>query len=158
MRLKQERERPQPIRTIGRELSRSCFRNSRHRLRAAISIPVYEETGSAQRRSDEHRAPALGFTVQLSCGSAIAAQYPTPAQNAAKKYASFFDFLEELLLAEHELRRARAREKFGGRTEARPDFNASEACFTRHCRLPCPRSILTLYAASALWQPNFIGF
>ena len=42
----------------------------------------------------------------------IAAQYPALAQNAAEKRTSFTDFLEELLVAERESRRARAREMF----------------------------------------------
>lgn len=39
----------------------------------------------------------------------IAAQYPALAQTAAEKRTSFTDFLEELLVAERESRRARAR-------------------------------------------------
>ena len=42
----------------------------------------------------------------------IAAQYPALAQTAAEKRTSFTDFLEELLVAERESRRARAREMF----------------------------------------------
>ena len=42
----------------------------------------------------------------------IAAQYPALVQNAAEKRTSFTDFLEELLVAERESRRARAREMF----------------------------------------------
>src|SRR5579859_1965390 len=42
----------------------------------------------------------------------IAAQYPALAQSAAEKRTSFTDFLEELLVAERESRRARAREMF----------------------------------------------
>ena len=42
----------------------------------------------------------------------VAAQYPALAQNAAEKCTSFTDFLEELLVAERESRRARAREMF----------------------------------------------
>ena len=42
----------------------------------------------------------------------IAAQYPALAQNAAERRASFTDFLVELLVAERESRRARAREMF----------------------------------------------
>jgi DNA replication protein DnaC len=42
----------------------------------------------------------------------IAAQYPALAQTAAEKLTSFTDFLEELLVAERESRRARAREMF----------------------------------------------
>src|SRR6204780_2340568 len=42
----------------------------------------------------------------------IAAQYPALAQTAAAKPTSFTDFLEELLVAERESRRARAREMF----------------------------------------------
>jgi DNA replication protein DnaC len=42
----------------------------------------------------------------------IAAQYPALAQTAAERRASFTDFLEELLVAERESRRARAREMF----------------------------------------------
>ena len=42
----------------------------------------------------------------------IAAQYPALAQTAAEKRTSFTDFLEELLMAERESRRARAREMF----------------------------------------------
>jgi DNA replication protein DnaC len=43
---------------------------------------------------------------------AIAAQYPALAQQAAERYSSFSDFLETLLMAERESRRARAREMF----------------------------------------------
>jgi DNA replication protein DnaC len=42
----------------------------------------------------------------------IAAQYTALAQNAAEKGTSFTDFVEELLVAERESRRARAREMF----------------------------------------------
>ena len=42
----------------------------------------------------------------------VAAQYTALAQKAAEKRASFTDFIEELLLAERESRRARAREMF----------------------------------------------
>ena len=42
----------------------------------------------------------------------VAAQYTALAQRAAEKPASFSDFLEELLTAERESRRARAREMF----------------------------------------------
>ncbi len=42
----------------------------------------------------------------------IAAQYSALAQKAAEKHASFTDFVEELLGAERESRRARAREMF----------------------------------------------
>ena len=42
----------------------------------------------------------------------IAAQYTALAQNAAEKHISFSDFVEELLVAERESRRARAREMF----------------------------------------------
>jgi DNA replication protein DnaC len=42
----------------------------------------------------------------------VAAQYPALAQNAAEKRTSFTDFLEELLVAERESRRVRAREMF----------------------------------------------
>jgi DNA replication protein DnaC len=42
----------------------------------------------------------------------IAAQYPALAQNDAEKRTSFTYFLEELLVAERESRRARAREMF----------------------------------------------
>jgi DNA replication protein DnaC len=44
--------------------------------------------------------------------SGIAAQYTALAQNAAEKGTSFTDFVEELLVAERESRRARAREMF----------------------------------------------
>src|SRR6202789_3717185 len=42
----------------------------------------------------------------------IATQYPSLAQTAAEKRTSFTDFIEELLTAERESRRARARELF----------------------------------------------
>jgi DNA replication protein DnaC len=42
----------------------------------------------------------------------VAAQYPALAQKAAEKRTSFTDFVEELLVAEREARRARAREMF----------------------------------------------
>jgi DNA replication protein DnaC len=42
----------------------------------------------------------------------VTAQYTTLAQNAAEKGTSFTDFVEELLVAERESRRARAREMF----------------------------------------------
>ena len=42
----------------------------------------------------------------------IAAQYTALAQKAAEKHLSFTDFVEELLAAERETRRARAREMF----------------------------------------------
>src|SRR6516225_8433268 len=42
----------------------------------------------------------------------IAAQYSALAQKAAEKQISFTDFVEELLAAERESRRARAREMF----------------------------------------------
>jgi DNA replication protein DnaC len=42
----------------------------------------------------------------------VAAQYTALAQNAAEKRTSFTDFLEELLVAERESRRTRAREMF----------------------------------------------
>src|ERR1700738_1842894 len=42
----------------------------------------------------------------------VAAQYSALAQTAAEKRTSFTDFLEELLVAERESRRARAREMF----------------------------------------------
>lgn len=42
----------------------------------------------------------------------IAAQYTALAQKAAEKQLSFTDFVEELLAAERESRRARAREMF----------------------------------------------
>jgi hypothetical protein len=42
----------------------------------------------------------------------IAAQYTALAQKAAEQHTSFTDFIEELLLAERESRRARARELF----------------------------------------------
>ena len=42
----------------------------------------------------------------------IAAQYPALAQTAAEKRTSFTDFLEVVLVAERESRRARAREMF----------------------------------------------
>jgi DNA replication protein DnaC len=44
--------------------------------------------------------------------SAIANQYPALAQQAAEQHSSFSDFLEALLVAERESRRARAREMF----------------------------------------------
>jgi DNA replication protein DnaC len=44
--------------------------------------------------------------------SAIGAQYSVLAQQAAEQHSSFTDFLESLLLAERESRRARAREMF----------------------------------------------
>jgi DNA replication protein DnaC len=42
----------------------------------------------------------------------VAAQYTALAQKAAEKHTSFTDFVEELLSAERESRRARAREMF----------------------------------------------
>ena len=42
----------------------------------------------------------------------VAAQYAALAQKAAEKRTSFTDFVEELLVAERESRRARAREMF----------------------------------------------
>ena len=42
----------------------------------------------------------------------VAAQYTALAQKAAEKHISFTDFVEELLTAERESRRARAREMF----------------------------------------------
>jgi len=42
----------------------------------------------------------------------VAAQYTALAQQAAEKHTSFTDFVEELLMAERESRRARAREMF----------------------------------------------
>src|SRR5580704_7384577 len=42
----------------------------------------------------------------------VAAQYSALAQKAAEKHTSFTDFVEELLVAERESRRARAREMF----------------------------------------------
>jgi len=42
----------------------------------------------------------------------VAAQYSGLAQKAAEKHTSFTDFVEELLVAERESRRARAREMF----------------------------------------------
>jgi DNA replication protein DnaC len=42
----------------------------------------------------------------------VAAQYTALAQEAAEKHTSFTDFVEELLIAERESRRARAREMF----------------------------------------------
>jgi DNA replication protein DnaC len=42
----------------------------------------------------------------------VAAQYTALAQKAAEKSTSFTDFVEELLVAERESRRARAREMF----------------------------------------------
>src|SRR5579864_3084701 len=42
----------------------------------------------------------------------VAAQYSALAQKAAEKHTSFTDFVEELLSAERESRRARAREMF----------------------------------------------
>ena len=42
----------------------------------------------------------------------IAAHYTALAQKAAEKQISFSDFVEELLVAERESRRARAREMF----------------------------------------------
>jgi len=42
----------------------------------------------------------------------VAAQYAALAQKAAEKRTSFTDFVEELLIAERESRRARAREMF----------------------------------------------
>src|SRR5260370_29594671 len=42
----------------------------------------------------------------------VAAQYTALAQQAAEKQTSFTDFVEELLSAERESRRARAREMF----------------------------------------------
>jgi DNA replication protein DnaC len=42
----------------------------------------------------------------------IAAQYTALAQKAAEKRSSFTDFVEEMLAAERESRRARAREMF----------------------------------------------
>ena len=42
----------------------------------------------------------------------VAAQYTALAQKAAEKQTSFTDFVEELLSAERESRRARAREMF----------------------------------------------
>jgi DNA replication protein DnaC len=44
--------------------------------------------------------------------SGVAAQYTALAQQAAEKHTSFTDFVEELLIAERESRRARAREMF----------------------------------------------
>ena len=44
--------------------------------------------------------------------SGVAAQYSALAQKAAEKHTSFTDFVEELLSAERESRRARAREMF----------------------------------------------
>ena len=42
----------------------------------------------------------------------VVAQYPALAQTAAEKRTAFTDFREELLVAERESRRARAREMF----------------------------------------------
>jgi hypothetical protein len=42
----------------------------------------------------------------------VAAQYAALAQQAAEKHTSFNDFVEELLIAERESRRARVREMF----------------------------------------------
>ena len=44
--------------------------------------------------------------------NAIATEYSALAQRAAERHSSFSDFLEVLLLAEQESRRARAREMF----------------------------------------------
>jgi DNA replication protein DnaC len=44
----------------------------------------------------------------------VAAQYTALAQKAAEKHTSFTDFVEELLIAERESRRARAREMSAG--------------------------------------------
>jgi DNA replication protein DnaC len=53
----------------------------------------------------------IELCAELRLG-AIAAQYSVLAQQAAEQQASFTDFLESLLRAERESRRARAREMF----------------------------------------------
>jgi DNA replication protein DnaC len=53
----------------------------------------------------------IELCTELRLGG-VAAQYSALAQNAAEKHTSFTDFLEELLVAERESRRARAREMF----------------------------------------------
>jgi DNA replication protein DnaC len=53
----------------------------------------------------------IELCAELRLG-AIAAQYSVLAQQAAEQQSSFTDFLESLLRAERESRRARAREMF----------------------------------------------
>ena len=53
----------------------------------------------------------IELCAELRLG-AIASQYPVLAQQAAEQQSSFTDFLESLLRAERESRRARAREMF----------------------------------------------
>jgi DNA replication protein DnaC len=57
----------------------------------------------------------------------IAAQYTALAQTAAEKRTSFTDFLEELLVAERESRRARAREMFA-RVAGFPAIKTLDQC------------------------------
>jgi len=53
------------------------------------------------------------MSCATSCGSAESLRSISAlAQNAAEKRTSFTDFLEDLLVAERESRRARAREMF----------------------------------------------
>ena len=58
-----------------------------------------------------HHERLINLCNELRLGG-VAAQYSALAQNAAEKRTSFTDFLEELLVAERESRRARAREMF----------------------------------------------
>jgi hypothetical protein len=60
----------------------------------------------AQRTRHDHRVRAERYIV-LGNATAI-------AQNVAAKSTSFADFLEEVLRAENDARRARAREMFAG--------------------------------------------
>jgi DNA replication protein DnaC len=68
-----------------------------------------DEKQHARMRVQHQRIAELCQEPRLS---AVPGLYSGTAQSAAKKQASFADFLEEMLRAERDARRARAREMF----------------------------------------------
>ena len=114
VRLELERERLQPIPAPWPGLMIQPARSKRplpmprgyqHSLR------VYEELITAESPMSIQHERVVELCNELRLGG-VAAQYSALAQKAAEKHTSFTDFVEELLSAERESRRARAREMF----------------------------------------------
>ena len=114
VRLELERERLQPMPTpwpgvIQRARAEASGADATRLSAFAAGVRRTDRGGGRMMDIQHQRVVELCNELRLG---GVAAQYTALAQKAAEKRISFTDFVEELLIAERESRRARAREIF----------------------------------------------
>jgi hypothetical protein len=112
-RLALERTQLQPVPTPMAAAASARFRMPSRCRSSGCSTRCQCTTSLPAAANERFAAPAHAELYQELRLTAIPNLYPTIAQSAAAKDASFADFLEETLRAERDARGARAREMFG---------------------------------------------